>query len=169
MEQVRNPSLLDPFSGQVATVCTRVQCTYILYDSRTIGTLGPRNARWYSLCVDHIPLPCLETLLFLRLFHLTHTYVPRGLCPFFYFRSPESTAPSAPSTIAAPCPFPPCPSYATPHFSVFFLSTPPTKLRINSGERFGTLANFPTDSRDPSTRILANSFWIIERRMDVTR
>lgn len=92
--------------------CTRVQCTYILYDSRTIGTLGPRNARWYSLCVDHIPLPCLETLLFLRLFHLTHTYVPRGLCPFFYFRSPESTAPSAPSTIAAPCPFPPHPSYA---------------------------------------------------------
>lgn len=65
---------------------------YILYDSRAIVTLGPRNARWYSLCVDHIPLPCLETLLFLRLFHLTRTYVPRGPVPgpgpLFHFQQP---------------------------------------------------------------------------------
>lgn len=67
--------------------------TYILYDSRTIATLGSRNARWYSLCVDHIPLPCLETLLFLRLFHLTHTYVPPGPFPTVHGPSLLACAP----------------------------------------------------------------------------
>lgn len=115
---------------------------HVLYDSRTIGTLGPRNARWYSLCVDHIPLPCLETLLFLRLFHLTHTYVPPGPL-FFYFRSRESTAPSVPSTPHSTLPFPrPISLFLSFYPSLFFLPTSPTKLRINSSGRFGTPAKF---------------------------
>lgn len=122
-------------------------CTYILYDSRTIGTLGPRNARWYSLCVDHIPLPCLETLLFHRLFHLTHTYVPRGPVRSFTFVLESRQHRLSP--LLAPCQPPTSPLRSIVLFlrPISLFSAPPTKLRINSLGRFGTLANFPIHPR----------------------
>lgn len=116
---------------------------HVLYDSRTIGTLGPRNARWYSLCVDHIPLPCLETLLFLRLFHLTHTYVPPGPL-FFYFRSRESTAPSAPSSPFTTQPFP-----ISPPLSIYLFSLHlplPRSYALIRADVSGPRPNSPTDS-----------------------
>jgi len=47
----------------VRTVRTYYTRVHARGDSRTIGTLGPEECpsnRWYSLCIDHIPLPCLE-------------------------------------------------------------------------------------------------------------